>query len=89
MPRAPRKPIPPPAGYVWLHEAAARLGLSESTLYKYRQSGKGPQGVPFGRKVAYRIADIDRHLDAAYASATAANPEARPAEPRRLQRTAA
>jgi predicted DNA-binding transcriptional regulator AlpA len=73
---------------VWLAEAALQLGLSKSTLYTYRCTGEGPQGVLFGRKVAYRKADIDRHLDAAYTAATAANSEARPAEPRR-QRLAA
>lgn len=89
MSRTPLKPTPPPAGYVWLAEAACRLGITKSTLYKHRQLGVGPQGVPFGRKIAYRIADIERHIEALYAEATTPNPEGRPAESRRLPARAA
>lgn len=89
MPRAPRKPVPPPPGYVWTPEAARRLGVTISTLYKWRQTGHGPQAVPHGRKLMYRIADIDHHLDRIYRAATAPNPESRAPELRRTPARAA
>ena len=42
--------------------AAERLGLSPSTLNKWRVQGCGPKFVKLGRSVAYRPADIDAWL---------------------------
>ena len=39
--------------------AAARLGLSKSTLAKLRMRGDGPRFVKFGRAVRYDPADLD------------------------------
>jgi predicted DNA-binding transcriptional regulator AlpA len=39
--------------------AANYLGLSESTLNKWRLTGDGPRYFKFGRAVRYRIADLD------------------------------
>jgi transposase-like protein len=69
---------------VWIEEAAARLGVGKTTLYKWRYQGHGPIGVPMPRRLAYRIADLDAHLDALYSAAVAPpeNSETRPPEPR-------
>jgi transposase-like protein len=80
--RTPLRPIPPPAGYVWIDEAARRIGVAKNTLYKWRQTNVGPRGVPFGRKIAYLITDLNAHIEATYKAATEDNPEMRPAEPR-------
>jgi predicted DNA-binding transcriptional regulator AlpA len=89
MSRAPKVQPPPPAGYVWIEEAANRLGQAKTTLYKWRQKDVGPTGVEFGRKLAYRIADIDAYLDERYAAATApkpAEPEPEPLVPAQHRR---
>ena len=39
--------------------AAIRLGLSTSTLAKFRLSGKGPTYSKLGRRVVYRVDDLD------------------------------
>ena len=43
-------------------DAATRLGLSASTLNKWRTQGRGPKFVKLGRSVCYRTADIDAWL---------------------------
>ncbi|MBA2951649.1 helix-turn-helix transcriptional regulator [Streptomyces himalayensis] len=75
---------PAPAGYLWIEDAAPYIGQARTTLYKWRQLDKGPRGVPIGRYLAYRIADLDAHLDGLYEAATRAEPshESRPPEPR-------
>ena len=40
-------------------DAALRLGLSQSTLEKYRVTGEGPQYAKLGRVVTYLPADLD------------------------------
>ena len=42
-----------------VREAAGRLGLSASTLNKWRTQGRGPRFVKLGRAVCYRPADLD------------------------------
>jgi predicted DNA-binding transcriptional regulator AlpA len=39
--------------------AAVRLGLSTSTLAKLRLTGNGPAYSKLGRRVVYRVVDID------------------------------
>ncbi|MGO9235043.1 MAG: helix-turn-helix transcriptional regulator [Methylocella sp.] len=39
-------------------QAAARLGLSTSTLAKMRLSGTGPQYSKLGRRVVYQVDDL-------------------------------
>jgi hypothetical protein len=60
------------------------MSLTINTLYNYRQQGKGPVGIPWPRRLAYRIADIDAYL--AERGQQAISPvrarETRPAEPR-------
>jgi len=45
--------------YVRTQAAADHLGLSPSTLTKWRVTGKGPRFRSFGRVVAYTIEDLD------------------------------
>lgn len=89
MPRPAKVPTPPPAGYLWTPEAARRIGRSVKTLWNYRHLGKGPKAVPIGRKLAYKISELDEFLQAEMNGET--DPEAeynsRPPEPR-LARTA-
>ncbi len=44
-------------------EAADYLGLSASTLNKWRVTGKGPKFVKLGRVVAYRLSDLHEWLE--------------------------
>lgn len=44
-------------------KAAARyVGLSESTLAKLRLNGNGPTYCKLGRRVVYRLTDLDQWL---------------------------
>lgn len=84
-----------PEGSLWIEEAAAYIGVTLSTLRKWRLLGKqpGPQGYPIGRFIAFRIADLDAYLEAQYRGAQTPDPgrerESRPAEPRLASRTRA
>jgi predicted DNA-binding transcriptional regulator AlpA len=67
----PRKPKSPPAvarppnGLLRVREAAARLGLSKSTLDKMRCDGRGPRFVKVTSKiVGYDPADLDAYAEA-------------------------
>ncbi|MYU20757.1 helix-turn-helix domain-containing protein [Streptomyces sp. SID8352] len=84
MPRKPKKPVPPPAGYLWTPDAARRIGLSVKTLWNYRALGRGPTSKPIGRKLAWPIEDLDAWLDAEMNPKPDADRahESRPAEPR-------
>lgn len=43
-------------------EAAKLVGLSESTLAKLRLNGNGPVFCKLGRRVVYRLADLEQWL---------------------------
>ncbi|HLO75023.1 MAG TPA: helix-turn-helix domain-containing protein [Magnetospirillum sp.] len=45
-------------------EAAAYLGLSKSTLEKYRLTGYGPKYCKLGKIVCYQLEDLDAWADA-------------------------
>ena len=51
-------------------DAAKRLGLSASTLNKWRTQGTGPKFVKMGRAVCYRPADLDAWLSDQLKSST-------------------
>jgi excisionase family DNA binding protein len=51
-------------------EAAARLKLSASYLEKLRVRGGGPTFATLGRKVRYRVCDLDAWAEARLASST-------------------
>jgi len=44
--------------------AARRLGIASSTLAKLRQTGVGPAFCKLGRRVVYRLADLESYLAA-------------------------
>jgi hypothetical protein len=75
-----------PEGCLWIEDAAPRIGVTLATLRKWRVHGKGPQGFPIGRYVAYRIADLDAFLEGQYRAATESDPvrehDSRPPEAR-------
>ena len=64
--KAPPPPIVRPAnGLLRVREAAARLGLSKSTLDKMRCDGRGPRFVKITNKlVGYDPADLDAYAEA-------------------------
>jgi predicted DNA-binding transcriptional regulator AlpA len=43
-------------------DAARFVGLSESTLAKLRLNGNGPPYCKLGRRVVYRLADLEQWL---------------------------
>ncbi|GAB3377161.1 hypothetical protein GCM10027431_32770 [Lysobacter rhizosphaerae] len=43
--------------------AAAYLGRSRSWLDKERASGRGPRYVMLGRRVFYRLPDLERYVE--------------------------
>lgn len=45
--------------FLTVSEAADRLRLSASYLHKLRLVGGGPQFAKIGRRVVYRVADLD------------------------------
>lgn len=87
MPRISRKAPPPPAGCLWIDEAADYIGVAKTTLYKWRQLGTGPKGFPVARRIAYRIEGLDAYLAKCENadSDPEPNPETRPPEPRCLR----
>lgn len=46
-------------------QAAAYLGLSPSTLSRWRVQGLGPRYRKFGSTVHYALCDLDRYADQA------------------------
>lgn len=49
--------------YLSTETAAQLLGLSPRTLEKWRGTGGGPIFVKLGRRVAYRLADVERWIE--------------------------
>lgn len=45
-------------------EAAEKLGVSAAALEKWRLRGTGPSFVRVGRRIRYRLVELDRFLDA-------------------------
>ena len=44
--------------------AAARLGIAPSTLRNIRSQGRGPKFCRIGRRIVYRVIDVDAYLEA-------------------------
>ena len=44
--------------------AAARLGIAPATLRNIRSQGRGPRYSRVGRRIVYRIRDVEAYLDA-------------------------
>lgn len=43
---------------------AARIGVAKNTLELWRMQGRGPKFVKVGRRVMYRVSDVEAFLDA-------------------------
>ena len=43
---------------------AAKVGLQKNTLEIWRTKGIGPRFVKVGRRVMYRVSDVEAYLDA-------------------------
>lgn len=56
------KTLPPPVVVFTTRQAAKYLGLSISTLNKWRCYGFGPKYLKLGRAVRYRQEELDRYL---------------------------
>ncbi|MFI9244214.1 helix-turn-helix transcriptional regulator [Streptomyces sp. NPDC053086] len=55
-----KQPKTPPKGWLWSEDAADYLGVSVTTLYRWRRDGYGPQGTLHGRRrYRYKIADLN------------------------------
>jgi excisionase family DNA binding protein len=64
----PNKPKTPPKGWLWSEDAADYLGVSVTTLYRWRRDGVGPTGKRHGlRPYRYKIADLDAWLEGDHA----------------------
>lgn len=46
------------------HELARRWRLSVRTLQRWRHAGSGPAYLRLGRRIAYRLSDVDRFEEA-------------------------
>ena len=64
--RKPR-PTPPaistPAPTLREPEAAQYLSMSRAFLREGRMKGRGPDYIKCGRRICYRVADLDKFLD--------------------------
>lgn len=64
-PPEPQKNVSAPAGgLVSTKQAATYLGLSVSTLNKWRWKGCGPRFVKLERRVTYSLKDLDKFIEA-------------------------
>ena len=59
------------SGLLSADEVATRLGVSPSTLSKWRTRGRGPSFVKVGALVRYPAAKVDEWLDGQLRSETA------------------
>ncbi len=65
-----RTPPTPQDGTLSQEEAAAFLSISPRTLEKWRQTGEGPVYAKMGRRVAYRLLDLQAFVDERLGSST-------------------
>ena len=65
----------PPSPYFSPTQAAAYLGLSPSTLSRWRVKGCGPSHRKFGSTVHYAIADLDLYAKRATVNHSGADDE--------------
>jgi excisionase family DNA binding protein len=65
--------MPPPVVIYTTRQAAKYLGLSISTLNKWRCYGFGPKYLKLGRAVRYRQEELDRYLEGQLYSSTLGN----------------
>ena len=46
-----------------VEEVAEILGVPRATLYRWRYKGTGPRGIPVGRHIRFKPADVERWLE--------------------------
>ena len=64
--------------YLTPEQLAKMIGLSVKTLNKWRWEGKGPHFLKLGRRVVYRLSDIDIYLQAQMRRSTSDTGEVMP-----------
>jgi predicted DNA-binding transcriptional regulator AlpA len=47
-------------------EVAELTGVSESTLRFWRSTGQGPKSAKLGRRIVYRLSDVEAWVDAQF-----------------------
>ncbi|MEU5496107.1 helix-turn-helix transcriptional regulator [Streptomyces griseofuscus] len=58
------QPKTPPKGWLWSEDAAVYLGVSVTTLYRWRRDGYGPKSKLHGRRrYRYKIADLEAWME--------------------------
>jgi len=63
------KPKPPPKGWLWSDDAADYIGVSVTTLYRWRRDDIGPASKRHGlRRYAYKISNLDAWLNGDHAN---------------------
>ena len=70
--------LPPPAGCLWLPDAAARLGVKPRTLHTWRTRRVGPPGFRHAGRVVYRESAIEAYLAECEAADSHSNPALNP-----------
>lgn len=70
--------LPPPAGCLWLPQAAERLGVKPRTLYTWRTRRVGPAGFRHAGRVVYRETALDAYLAECEAADSHSNPALNP-----------
>lgn len=48
---------------VTITELAECFGVPVKTIYKWRQSGRGPVGIRIGRHLQFRLSDVQSWVD--------------------------
>ena len=57
-----------------VEQTTERLGIPKATMAKMRWAGSGPKFVKIGRKVYYRVSDIEAWIEAQTRSSTSEKP---------------
>ena len=65
------KSLDPSCQWLTQEKLAARLDLSQRTLERMRNSGKGPRFAKAGKKILYRLQDVEDWLEERSFSSTA------------------
>lgn len=73
-----RRTGPAPKGYMWLEDTAERLGITPSTLRKWRTRDYGPAGFKHAGYVIYEEAEVEAHFERCKAADRHTNPSLRP-----------
>lgn len=70
--------LPPPPGYLWLEQAAERLGVQPSTLRKWRLRRTGPASFKHSGRVLYAETALTEYMTGCEAADSRSNPALNP-----------